>query len=125
MANNTITAEVFNKLLAQKKNNEEKIVELYANYENFVFSDRLLAADVIQSLKAINFEFDRAISEYRRNITNIIVQNTYTVIQGDTLPKVAFKITGDTNKWRDIYKANDLNDLVLSPGDVLLIPGNL
>ena len=50
---------------------------------------------------------------------------TYTVIDGDTLSKIAKSMYGDANKWRKIYEAN--TDIIkdpdmIRPGQVLKIP---
>jgi nucleoid-associated protein YgaU len=44
---------------------------------------------------------------------------TYTVIQGDSLSRIAKKQYGDANKWRTIYEAN--RDLIKNPD--LIYPG--
>jgi len=52
-----------------------------------------------------------------------IVENragrTYTVVQGDTLSKIAKHQYGEANKWRRIYEAN--RDLIKDPD--LIYPG--
>ena len=44
---------------------------------------------------------------------------TYTVVQGDSLSKIAKQQYGDANKWRTIYEAN--RDLIKNPD--LIYPG--
>lgn len=44
---------------------------------------------------------------------------TYTVVQGDSLSKIAKHQYGDANKWRTIYEAN--RDLIKNPD--LIYPG--
>jgi nucleoid-associated protein YgaU len=44
---------------------------------------------------------------------------TYTVVQGDSLSKIAKREYGDANKWRTIYEAN--RDLIKDPD--LIYPG--
>lgn len=50
---------------------------------------------------------------------------THTVVSGDTLSKIAQKVYGDANRWRDLFEANrdqlDNPDLI-KPGQVLKIP---
>lgn len=52
--------------------------------------------------------------------------NTYTVISGDYLIKIARKVYGDGNKWRKIYDANKSvigkNPNLIYPGQVYTIP---
>jgi nucleoid-associated protein YgaU len=50
---------------------------------------------------------------------------TYTVVEGDSLSKIAKREYGDASKWRQIYQANkdviDNPDLI-EPGQNLIIP---
>ncbi len=51
---------------------------------------------------------------------------TYTVVKGDTLSKIARHFYGDGNKWHQIHAANRdkiPNPDLIHPGDVLTIPG--
>ncbi len=50
---------------------------------------------------------------------------TYTVIQGDTLSKIAKQFYGNANRWHDIFDANRdqiSNPDLIRPGQVLKIP---
>lgn len=50
---------------------------------------------------------------------------TYTVVKGDTLSKIAKQFYGSANKWRTIYEANTdqlKNPDLIKPGQVLKIP---
>ena len=52
-------------------------------------------------------------------------ENTYTVVAGDNLSKIAKHYYGDANQWRRIWEANrDLvkNPDLIHPGQVLKIP---
>lgn len=50
---------------------------------------------------------------------------TYTVAKGDSLSKIAKKVLGNANRWREIFEANrdqiDNPDLI-QPGQVLKLP---
>jgi len=51
---------------------------------------------------------------------------TYVVVSGDSLSKIAEREYGDANKWRTIYEAN--KDIItdpdlIYPGQALTIPG--
>jgi nucleoid-associated protein YgaU len=52
---------------------------------------------------------------------------TYTVVSGDSLSKIAKKYYGNANRWREIFEANrdqlDNPDLI-KPGQVLKIPAD-
>jgi len=52
---------------------------------------------------------------------------TYTVVSGDSLSKIAKKYYGNANRWREIFEANrdqlDIPDLI-KPGQVLKIPAD-
>jgi nucleoid-associated protein YgaU len=50
---------------------------------------------------------------------------TYTVVAGDSLSKIAKNIYGDAKKWQKIYEANKdqiKNPDLIHPGQVLKIP---
>lgn len=50
---------------------------------------------------------------------------TYTVVAGDNLSKIAKKLLGDANRWREIHALNDEtieNPNLIKPGQVLKIP---
>ena len=48
---------------------------------------------------------------------------SHTVVAGDRLPLIAFRMYGDATRWRTIAEANDIDDpLVLHPGTTLLVP---
>lgn len=50
---------------------------------------------------------------------------TYTVVAGDSLSKIAKKLLGDGNRWRDIHALNKdtvKNPDLIRPGQVLKIP---
>lgn len=50
----------------------------------------------------------------------------YVVKSGDTLGKIAKEFYGDSNRWREIFKANKEqieNPNLIRPGWELLIPG--
>jgi nucleoid-associated protein YgaU len=51
--------------------------------------------------------------------------NTYVVVAGDNLSKIAKRIYGDANQWRRIYEANrDVikNPDLIYPGQKLVLP---
>ena len=50
---------------------------------------------------------------------------TYTVVGGDSLSKIAHKLLGNANRWRDIHALNKdtaKNPDLIHPGQVLKIP---
>lgn len=52
--------------------------------------------------------------------------DTYTVARGDTLGKIAAKLYGDSNKWREIAEANPgMNVNRLRVGQVIKLPSDL
>jgi len=55
-----------------------------------------------------------------------VVTRTYKVVGGDSLSKIAKKIYGDPNRWKEIFEANKdtlKNPDLIHPGQVLKIPG--
>ena len=53
------------------------------------------------------------------------VTRTYTVVAGDSLSKIAKKIYGSANRWKEIWEANKdqiKNPDLIHPGQVLKIP---
>lgn len=52
---------------------------------------------------------------------------TYTVARGDSLSKIAKKVLGDANRWREIFDANRdqiANPDLIQPGQVLKLPAD-
>jgi len=52
-------------------------------------------------------------------------QQTYTVVSGDSLSRIAKRLYGDAAKWKKIYEANTdqiKNPDLIHPGQVLKIP---
>ena len=52
-------------------------------------------------------------------------ERTYTVVQGDSLSKIAKRMYGNANDWRRIFEANKdkiENPDLIYPGQVLKIP---
>ena len=50
---------------------------------------------------------------------------TYTVVAGDSLSKIAKKLLGQSNRWREIHELNAdtvKNPDLIKPGQVLKIP---
>ena len=50
---------------------------------------------------------------------------TYTVVKGDSLSKIAKRIYGDAQQWRKIYEANKdqiKNPDLIQPGQTFRIP---
>ena len=50
---------------------------------------------------------------------------TYTVVAGDSLSKIAKKLLGNANRWREIHELNRdtvKNPDLIHPGQVLKIP---
>ena len=53
---------------------------------------------------------------------DVATDQTYIVVRGDTLGKIAKKLLGASNKYPEIMKANGLKNVTIHPGDVLTIP---
>lgn len=53
---------------------------------------------------------------------------TYTVVKGDSLSRIAKRFYGSANKWRKLYDANrqtvGSNPDLIKPGQVLTIPAD-
>jgi nucleoid-associated protein YgaU len=56
------------------------------------------------------------------------VKQTYTVVPGDSLSKIAKNLLGSANRWSELYEANRAvvgdNPNLIKPGQVLTIPEN-
>ena len=54
-----------------------------------------------------------------------LASQSYTVVKGDTLSKIAKQFYGNANRWKQIYEANTdqiKNPDLIKPGQVLVIP---
>ncbi|MBI1864024.1 LysM peptidoglycan-binding domain-containing protein [Candidatus Woesebacteria bacterium] len=57
------------------------------------------------------------------NVDQKITENTYTVVHGDNLWKIAVRAYGDGYKWLEIAKANNLkNPNIIHSGNVFTLP---
>lgn len=53
---------------------------------------------------------------------------TYTVVKGDSLSKIAKRLYGNANHWREIFEANRdqlKNPDLIKPGQVLKLPADI
>lgn len=116
------TQEQYNDAISNKQYNEDLIAELYASYPTMTFDDKLIAMEIINNVKMMNDEYDKYIIIYQSKIKNDKRRTVYTVIEGDTLQRIAVKFSGNPNNWTKIYDYNHLNDIMLSPGDAIQIP---
>lgn len=121
----SFTPDEYSWIIEDKQNVEECIEEIYAEFSNMVMSDRVIAADIIEDLKTIVYEYEKYIIIYHRLEEVESIKHQYTIIEGDTLIRIAQNLTGDPTKWKNIYQYNNLHDIKLIPGDVLNIPEGL
>ena len=79
-----------------------------------------LRARLSVSLKEYKSVKDQIKDPYRNSPD---VEKTYTVVRGDTLNAISFKLYRDASLWREIASANEIRDpRRLPPGSVLAIP---
>lgn len=65
----------------------------------------------------------KTIAELNKNQESTVeTEQTYTVVSGDTLGKIAQKLLGRSNRYPEIMKANNITSVRIYPGDVLIIP---
>lgn len=65
------------------------------------------------------------VSATREGVKSTPNANTYTVVSGDSLSRIARKMYGDASKWQKIYEANKTlikNTNLIYPGQVFSIP---
>jgi len=113
------------KFIIQKIANEKAIADLYANFENFTQEEKFAALDMITDFNIINEEFQKYIVVYNQATKDEIHSNEYIVIYGDTIHSIAQKETGDYQNWKKIMEFNNLSDVNLEVGSVILIPRNI
>lgn len=118
------TPETYNQVIINKSESLAVIDDLYAAYPTMTFDDKIIAMEIISNLKTINDEYDKYIIVYQMKAKDKNKKTSYTAIEGDTLPRIADKFTGDTGNWIKLYEYNNLNDTLLSAGDIILIPDN-
>lgn len=118
----TISDKQYTLIVQYKNDLQNYINELYASFPNYTFQEKFNASKIITELKIILFEYQKFIIAYQNQIKTLVVNNSYTVKQGDTLPGIAVRVLGDLNRWKDIYRYNNMTDIMLNAGDVILIP---
>jgi hypothetical protein len=116
------TKTKYNEIVSAKIANENAISDLYANFDSFSQYDKFLALEIIDNLNIINEEFNKYIAVYNTIEQSDEQDLEYVVSLGDTILSVAQKMTGDYNNWKEIMRFNNLSDIDLEIGSILLIP---
>jgi hypothetical protein len=112
----------YNQIVAAKIANENAISDLYANFDNFTQDDKFIALEIIDNLNIINEEFTKYIAVYNTIEQQLEQDLEYVVSMGDTILSIAQKMTGDYNNWKEIMRFNNISDIDLEVGTILLIP---
>jgi nucleoid-associated protein YgaU len=120
-----LSKEIYNSIVQQKIANERTIAELYASFDNFTQDEQFIAISMITDFNIINEEFQKYIVLYNNTIQEEVNSNEYIVSFGDTIHSIAQKETGDYENWKKIMEFNNLYDLDLEVGSIILIPSNL
>lgn len=115
----------YNEIVAQKIVNEGIINQIYANFENYTQDDKYEMLDICQNLAIINEEFQKYIITYNRKFQQTEQSDEYIVIYGDTIHSISRRITGNYENWKEIMRFNNLSDIDLEVGTILLIPRNI
>ncbi|MEP7044656.1 MAG: LysM peptidoglycan-binding domain-containing protein [Dokdonella sp.] len=74
-----------------------------------------------------DFSNVKAGAESTAPIVEPAAPQTYTVAKGDSLSKIAKKVYGNANRWRDIFDANRdqlENPDLIQPGQILKLPAD-
>ena len=116
------TKSKYNEIISAKIANENSISDLYANFDNFSQDDKFIALEIIDNLNIINEEFNKYIAVYNTIEQSDEQDLEYVVSLGDTILSIAQKMTGDYNNWKEIMRFNNLSDIDLEIGSILLIP---
>lgn len=72
----------------------------------------------------INRNYTKTLSLRDRFNINLTGSFTYTVVQGDTIDSIAYKVYGNAQLWWAILDVNTqyMSELDISAGDILVIP---
>lgn len=116
---------VYNEVVSQKIKNETIINQIYANFENYSQDEKYEMLDICQNLAIINEEFQKYIVIYNKSVQQTEQSDEYIVIYGDTIHSISRKTTGTYENWKEILRFNNLSDINLEIGSILLIPRNL
>lgn len=115
----------YNQVVSQKIKNETIINQIYANFENYSQDEKYEMLDICQNLAIINEEFGKYIVIYNKSVQQTEQSDEYIVVYGDTIHSISRKATGTYDNWKEILRFNNLSDLNLEIGSILLIPRNL
>lgn len=116
---------VYNEVVSQKIKNETIINQIYANFENYSQDEKYEMLDICQNLAIINEEFQKYIVIYNKSVQQTEQSDEYIVVYGDTIHSISRKTTGTYENWKEILRFNNLSDINLEIGSILLIPRNL
>lgn len=117
-----LNKDIYNQVVAEKLANEQTIKDIYANFNNYIQEDKVIALEIVSNLNIINEEYQKYITLYNRAITDERQSDEYIVVFGDTIHGIAQKMTGDYNNWKKLMRFNNLSDINLEIGQVILIP---
>lgn len=120
-----LSKEIYNSIVQQKIANEQTIAELYASFDNLTQDEQFTALSMITDFNIINEEFQKYIVLYNNTVQEEVNSNEYIVSFGDTIHSIAQKETGNYENWKKIMEFNNLFDLDLEVGSIILIPSNL
>lgn len=116
---------VYNEVVNQKIKNENIINQIYANFENYSQDEKYEMLDICQNLAIINEEFQKYIVIYNKSVQQTEQSEEYIVVYGDTIHSISRRTTGNYDNWKEILRFNNLSDINLEIGSILLIPRNL
>ncbi|MGH2717152.1 MAG: LysM peptidoglycan-binding domain-containing protein [Actinomycetota bacterium] len=98
---------------------EGYLLSISANYQLFRPNGTPVRALCKLELK----EIEGQVPKQNPTSGSVSTQGSHPVIDGDSLPSIAYKEYGDATRWRRIAQANGIDDpMVLRPGTRLLIP---
>lgn len=117
--------DIYNNIVKQKIENEQVIAQIYSEFDNYTQEEKLIALQNIDDFNIINEEFQKYIILYNQSVKNEKQSYEYIVIFGDTIQSIAQNATGDYNNWKEIMRFNNLSDINIEVGSIILIPENL
>jgi len=120
-----LSKEIYNLIVNQKIENEQVIADIYANFDNYTMDEKFSALEIIDNLNIANEEFQKYIVIYNAKADNSRQSEEYIVLYGDTIQSIAQKVTGNYENWKKIMVFNNLSDVDIEPGTIILIPEDI
>lgn len=118
-----ISQELYNVATDDFNNFTSIINTIFAKFDSYSEDEQEYFVEIVSRLQDINTDLHKIKTIYENQVEKSRQRRQdYMVIEGDTLPRIANRFFKDSRLWETIFIANQLTDIELTIGDILIIP---